>query len=201
MQYFRNTSRRAMDYPNPSGSGCFPLCRSDKARREADMRDMKNVYGSKSSCTDIGNLTGNLCGNSVASSCGYQSSDADQNHTCGNAGLGSSCEYKPPCADKETPCGCGNMTGNQCGNNVGTSCGHKPPCADKENPCGYKDEPMCTCRNTPTAESFGCTGLAMAFVPEQEFIDMNDVEDALCRGTLFRQLDMPFYGKRREPKC
>ncbi len=54
-----------------------------------------------------------------------------------------------------------------------------------------------SCENSPTSEQYGCTGLAMAFVPKQEFTELNDAEDALCRGTLFRKLDMPFYGSGR----
>ncbi len=39
--------------------------------------------------------------------------------------------------------------------------------------------------------------LAMGYVYPQEFYDLNESEEALCRGTLFKQLDMPFYGPRK----
>lgn len=39
--------------------------------------------------------------------------------------------------------------------------------------------------------------LAMAYVYPQEFRDLYDTEEALCHGTLFRELDMPFYGARK----
>ena len=40
--------------------------------------------------------------------------------------------------------------------------------------------------------------LAMAYVPFQEFRDLNEPDEALAAGTLFRELDKPFYGQRRK---
>lgn len=37
--------------------------------------------------------------------------------------------------------------------------------------------------------------LAMAYVPMQKFGRLYNNEDALCAGTLFADLDKPFYGK------
>ncbi len=37
--------------------------------------------------------------------------------------------------------------------------------------------------------------LAMAYVPWQTWCDIYDVEKALQRGTIFQQLDKPFFGK------
>jgi hypothetical protein len=56
---------------------------------------------------------------------------------------------------------------------------------------------ICGCEDGSRDDDYGCTGLAMGFVPNQEFTELNDAEEALCRGTLFRKLDMPFYGQRR----
>lgn len=39
--------------------------------------------------------------------------------------------------------------------------------------------------------------LAMAYVYPQEFDDLYEPDEALCHGTLFRELDMPFYGPRK----
>ena len=39
--------------------------------------------------------------------------------------------------------------------------------------------------------------LAMAYVPYQRFENLYDEEKALSRGTLFAELDMPFYGGKR----
>ena len=41
--------------------------------------------------------------------------------------------------------------------------------------------------------------LAMAYVPYQNFDDLNDSPKALECGTLFRELYMPFTGQRRRP--
>ena len=37
--------------------------------------------------------------------------------------------------------------------------------------------------------------IAMAYVPMQKWTEVYTEEDALCRGTLFPELDKPFYGK------
>lgn len=56
----------------------------------------------------------------------------------------------------------------------------------------------------PTAEPEGMNelsnqplSLAMAYVPYQQFRDLYEPEEALNAGTLFRELDKPFYGSRR----
>lgn len=36
--------------------------------------------------------------------------------------------------------------------------------------------------------------LVMAYVPMQSFKNLYDPESALCHGTIFRELDLPFYG-------
>ena len=37
--------------------------------------------------------------------------------------------------------------------------------------------------------------LAMAYVPWQMWRNIYDTDKAFCRGTIFEELDMPFYGK------
>ncbi len=39
--------------------------------------------------------------------------------------------------------------------------------------------------------------LAMVYSPYQQFDNLFDPEEALCKGTLFSDLDKPFYGSRR----
>ncbi|MBQ3081537.1 MAG: spore coat associated protein CotJA [Clostridia bacterium] len=39
--------------------------------------------------------------------------------------------------------------------------------------------------------------LAMAYVPWQEWGELYDEEKALCRGTLFPDLDKPFLGRKQ----
>lgn len=56
-------------------------------------------------------------------------------------------------------------------------------------------ENSCTgCRNT-----LGYApelSLAMAYVPDQEWTDIYDIECGLKHGTIFKQLDKPFLGRR-----
>jgi hypothetical protein len=47
----------------------------------------------------------------------------------------------------------------------------------------------------PTEDSFPRhISLAMAYVPFQRFENLYDAEKALQRGTLYKDLDLPFYG-------
>ncbi len=38
--------------------------------------------------------------------------------------------------------------------------------------------------------------LAMAYIPEQEFDCLYDTSEALSHGTIFKELNLPFYGSR-----
>jgi hypothetical protein len=91
--------------------------------------------------------------------------------------------------ERSAPCGCENnstISGNE-------RSMHQEYHENRS--CGCQG--TCYCDNTARAEDYGCTGLSMAFVPEQEFDELNTAEEALCRGSLFRNLDMPFYGQKR----
>lgn len=55
-------------------------------------------------------------------------------------------------------------------------------------------------QNTPTKENFSTTmldklPLTMSYTPMQRFGDLYTEEEALKHGTLFIDLDKPFYGK------
>jgi len=41
---------------------------------------------------------------------------------------------------------------------------------------------------------YGCP-IAMVYTPEQEFENLYEADAALTRGTIFKQLDLPFLGK------
>lgn len=58
-------------------------------------------------------------------------------------------------------------------------------------------EPACDC-HSPAEAAVTCVGqtVTMAYVPMQVWGDIYDVDRALCRGTLFRDLDKPFTGGR-----
>ncbi len=77
----------------------------------------------------------------------------------------------------------------------------------------YKGDMRCRCDaarstvpRTPYAGDVGASGcnmdpdcinsfpLVMAYVPMQSFRNLYDPESALCHGTVFRELDLPFYG-------
>ncbi|MFU0827763.1 MAG: Spore coat associated protein JA (CotJA) [Lachnoclostridium sp.] len=58
--------------------------------------------------------------------------------------------------------------------------------------CSQNDIPTLSCDsggNFPFAPS-----LAMAYIPIQQFKDLYDPEYALKAGTIFKELDLPFYG-------
>ena len=59
----------------------------------------------------------------------------------------------------------------------------EPFCA----PCGFESAPT----------HIVAPALAMVYSPAQEFDDLYEADEALCHGTLFRELDMPFYGARK----
>ena len=53
----------------------------------------------------------------------------------------------------------------------------------------------------PVESSFPAhVSLAMAYVPYQRFENLYDEDKALERGTLFKDLDLPFYGGKRGAK-
>ncbi len=122
---------------------------------------------------------------------------------------GDSCtsDFFPLCRYDKTPqeaeatvpkagCGCTKSASMPTYETSMSSCGCKESRSSNNN-TGSSSVSSCGCVKTPTAEDFGCTGLAMAFIPEQEFSDLNEPDEALCRGSLFQKLDMPFYGQKR----
>lgn len=66
--------------------------------------------------------------------------------------------------------------------------------------CAYDHKNNCACDHNDYDTSDWCNqqfSLAMGYVYPQNFEDLNESDEALCRGTLFRKLDMPFYGSRK----
>lgn len=62
------------------------------------------------------------------------------------------------------------------------------PSASPESGC-----PVCR-DNRTTYDELGSMPLAMAYVPWQEWRNIYEAEKALCRGTIFEELDKPFCG-------
>ncbi len=73
---------------------------------------------------------------------------------------------------------------SNCGCN-GCSCGR----------CGSGTSP----RSNQYRPDTGLSGfpLAMVYSPYQQFDNLYEPEEAICKGTLFAELDKPFYGSRR----
>lgn len=84
--------------------------------------------------------------------------------------------------------------------------------------CGMKDEKDCDCKEGKDADKCGCTiesmyrevkkngmcyeedmpgkALAMAYVPWQTWRKLYEVCEGFSTGTIFKELDLEFYGRR-----
>jgi len=61
-----------------------------------------------------------------------------------------------------------------------------------------RQEPSCDlCRDTDRSPKLEGFPLAMVYSPFQEWEHIYEAEEALKRGTIFKKLDLPFYG----PTC
>ena len=60
-----------------------------------------------------------------------------------------------------------------------------------QRPAAAKAQGMQT---APEDDARGRMSLAMAYLPDQKFEDLYELPEALTRGTLFAQLDLPFHG-------
>lgn len=173
MQYFKNTPRRAMDHQHPRDAGMFPLCRNDADDRMGCMRERQNGC----SCAFPRNdEPARICKDPAQSERMNPCDCADNKRS--ERTNGHACMDKDR-VERNSRCGC-----------MGTDR------LERMNDCEDMNQSH-RCENTPTAEHYECMGLAMAFVPDHEFEDTNEAEEALCRGSLFQKLDMPFYGQRR----
>lgn len=117
----------------------------------------------------------------------------------------------------ESACGCG------CGNSHETretdnnsrwgncGCGNSRETRETDNNsrwggCGCSNSHMgsCGCGNSRSDMNDGChnsclrgSSLAMVYSPCQQFDNLYDTAEGLCRGTIFRELDKPFWGGRK----
>ncbi len=70
---------------------------------------------------------------------------------------------------------------------------HNVACGDRKH-CDYCPINKC---------DFSCVDdfpLAMAYIPMQKFENLYGLDEALCAGTLFKELDKPFLGRKAERK-
>ena len=79
------------------------------------------------------------------------------------------------------------MRRSQCRGPVNTSIPRPEPIITS---CHEESAPKC-CHHDPLSE----LPLAMAYIPWQEWKDIYSADKALCRGTIFEELDKPFSGK------
>ena len=84
-------------------------------------------------------------------------------------------------------CGCRRPQINV---NPAVSC---EPCRREAKPVTEQND--CGCRDDDCAKKNCLSGypLAMSYTPDQEWRELYDVEEGMHHGTIFRELDLPFY--------
>ena len=106
-------------------------------------------------------------------------------------------------------CGCGCVCGNSresrenSENSRMSGCGCGNSRESRENG-GSSRSNGCGCGNSSSDMDNDCrnsclrgNSLAMVYSPCQRFENIYDTTEGLCRGTIFRDLDKPFWGGRR----
>ena len=114
-------------------------------------------------------------------------------------------EYRSNCGAPRSACGCEqheNENARCLDERIQRDrCGNGDVCLIDERP-RYE---RCGCGAPGREHSFGLRGypLASVYSPLQEFHELYDPETALKRGTIFKELDLPFYGgcSDSEGKC
>lgn len=59
----------------------------------------------------------------------------------------------------------------------------------------------CSCKQEKEVLKLDSMPLAMAYVPWQKWQNIYKPENALCAGTIFQELDLPFTGRRCQKWC
>lgn len=62
-------------------------------------------------------------------------------------------------------------------------------------------KPLSCYDNEDMNENIEVMPIAMAYVPWQQWREIYDSKDGFRRGTIFRELDLPFYGGRGTEAC
>ncbi len=97
------------------------------------------------------------------------------------------CEMNPPSPIASYPCAAPVNACSSCGRNTPSQTRAKADCIPGRRDTA--DTPAGVCR-TPV---YPGVSLAMVYSPCQAFDDLYDVEAALSHGTIFKELDKPFY--------
>ncbi len=58
----------------------------------------------------------------------------------------------------------------------------------------YRNMPVQTAERTPRRDGIESMPLAMAYVPWQKWQNIYEAEKGFCNGTIFQDLNLPFYG-------
>ena len=90
-------------------------------------------------------------------------------------------------------CGCNGVT--VLGTTRSDDCGCKETVTVRSDGCGCNDAPCAAGASEDCALSG--RSLAMVYSPHQKFQSLYDPREGLCRGTVFCELDKPFYGSGR----
>lgn len=60
--------------------------------------------------------------------------------------------------------------------------------------CKSPERNIVCCNDRSGYDELSCFPLAMAYVPWQKWCALYEADKGFCRGTIFEQLDKPFYG-------
>ena len=75
-------------------------------------------------------------------------------------------------------------------------CYHSPEQTRRRN----SDRSIVCCNDRSGYDELSGFPLAMAYVPWQKWCSLYEADKGFCRGTIFEQLDKPFYGTGRYAK-
>ena len=179
-------------------------------------------YQNQCSCQDTTARTGCGCGSNSwhtprSTDCGC-GSNTWRTPRSTNCGCGSNTERVSGASD----CGCGSSVAETCQNstnysqrNAGTVWKNRSACCPAvATPYTVSRNLNCACQKETVARNLPCNdtpcaigasddcalsgrSLAMVYSPHQEFQSLYDPREGLCRGTVFCELDKPFYGSGR----
>ena len=126
--------------------------------------------------------------------CGCNTPAPVDNCGCNNARPVDNCGCTTPARPVDN-CGCNTpRTADNCGCNTPTGCVEPRRTADS---CGCDHHnhhhPVGTAGcNASRYDQLSGMALAMSYVPWQTFCQLYDLEDAICHGTIFKELDLNF---------
>ena len=172
---------------------CADASRSqmDMRRQKAGMYDSRYARSQMMPGTQMGcEIAGNNRSAGGCETCG--NARTGNTGVCGNTRVGNGCEV---CGNTKVGTSCEVCESTRMGNNV-EACG-SARAGNKYETCGMvRVENSCNgCGNSMRDELRGMP-LAMGYVPWQNFGCTYEPMEGLRSGTIFPELDKPFYGRR-----